>query len=52
MQADLLMDPSMRVRQAMRVGGAAKRELTLTLTLTLTSTLTLTPTKTMTLTLP
>ena len=26
-QADLLMDPSMRVRQAMRVGGAAKRKL-------------------------
>ena len=49
-QADLLMDPSMRVRQAMRVGGAVKRKLTPSLTLTLTPTLTLT--KTMTLTLP
>ena len=46
-QADLLMDPSMRVRQAMRVGGAAKRKLTPTLTLNLT----LTPTLTLTLTL-
>ena len=44
------MDPSMRVRQAMRVGGAAKRTLTPTLTLTLTPTLPLT--KTMTLALP
>ena len=51
-QADLLMDPSMRVRQAMRVGGAAKRKLTPTLTLNLTLTPTLTLTKTMTLTLP
>jgi hypothetical protein len=44
------MDPSMRVRQAMRVGGAATRKLILTLALALA--LALTPTKTMALTLP